>query len=120
MAATKKLVENWSAEGLGFLAGWPCPSEVCQIWRLNKGSFRNRMSQGRGPVVVRLGRSVRFTPKAVREWIAAQTDPGSRAAPGDASGPQSGGPPGAGSQPSGHTRQEVVLNLQNVPQVPET
>ncbi len=56
--------------------------EVCETWRLNKGSFRNLVSQGRGPAAVRIGRSVRFTLKSVRQWIFNQSDPLPNTSPG--------------------------------------
>jgi predicted DNA-binding transcriptional regulator AlpA len=56
--------------------------EVCETWRLNKGSFRNLVSQGRGPAAVRIGRSLRFTLKSVRQWIADQSEPLSSRSPG--------------------------------------
>jgi predicted DNA-binding transcriptional regulator AlpA len=57
-------------------------AEVCETWRLNKGSFRNLVSQGRGPAAVRIGRSLRFTLKSVRQWIAYQSEPLSSRSPG--------------------------------------
>ncbi len=49
--------------------------EVAELLRLSPGRLRNLRCQGRGPVGYRIGRSVRYSLKSVRLWVAAQADP---------------------------------------------
>lgn len=48
--------------------------EVAEAYRISEQRLRNLRWQGRGPRGVKIGRSVRFRIKDVRDWINGRSD----------------------------------------------
>jgi predicted DNA-binding transcriptional regulator AlpA len=56
------------------------PSETAQLLRLSEGSLANMRSGGYGPPYVKIGnRAVRYSRRALAEWLVAQSGPGGAA-----------------------------------------
>lgn len=49
-------------------------AELGREWQLSPGTLANQRSRGEGPPFVRIGRTIRYSRKAVAEWLAAQQD----------------------------------------------
>jgi predicted DNA-binding transcriptional regulator AlpA len=51
--------------------------QFCEFAKISTRHFHTLRAQGLGPDLVRLGRSVRITEDAAREWIKKYTEPAS-------------------------------------------
>lgn len=50
------------------------PADVAEYLRVEQTTLRDWRYRGTGPAFVRTGRSIRYRPAAVEEWIKANTE----------------------------------------------
>lgn len=43
--------------------------ELCEITKMSKSTMYHLLSEGKGPASMKIGRSLRFSPKKVEDWL---------------------------------------------------
>jgi predicted DNA-binding transcriptional regulator AlpA len=51
---------------------WLTPEDLARMWQVTVGTINNWRGQNKGPEFVRIGGLVRYSPDAVKAWVAKQ------------------------------------------------
>jgi predicted DNA-binding transcriptional regulator AlpA len=51
---------------------WLTPDDLARMWQVSAGTIANWRTNKKGPDFVRIGGLVRYSPEAVKAWLAKQ------------------------------------------------